>query len=198
MQSIVVALALVLTLSAVGCKPAPSTPPETSEEKTPLPSGEIQELITTTSIVQAIDQQTRMVTLKRADGAVVTFRASKDVVNLPQVEVGDEVTVEYYESLAYQVKKAGEATKENAVEDTTALAPVGAKPGGEEVRVTTLTATIDSIDKSAGTVTLKDPAGGLTTVKARDPKNLELVDVGDLVEITITEALAISVTAPTK
>ncbi len=50
--------------------------------------------------------------------------------------------------------------------------------------------------KDAGTVTLRGPDGGTTTIKARNPDNLNRVAVGDLVDITYTEALAISVEAP--
>ena len=42
-------------------------------------------------------------------------------------------------------------------------------------------------------MTLKAPDGTLTTIKARNPANLDKVAVGDLVEITYTEALAIGV-----
>jgi Cu/Ag efflux protein CusF len=196
MKSIAVTLTLAFTFCAVtiGCKPEASVPP--AKDEAPLPSGEMTDVVTVTSIVRAVDLDNRMVTLERPDGSTVQFRVGKDVVNLPQVKIGDEVTVQYYESLAYQVKKAGSETKPDAVGDASARAPEGAKPGGEEVRVVQMTATIEAIDKAAGTVTLKDPAGALTTVKARDPKNLDLVAVGDLVEITITEALAISVTTP--
>jgi hypothetical protein len=43
-------------------------------------------------------------------------------------------------------------------------------------------------------VTLTGPGGGSQTIKARDPANLKKVQVGDLVDITYTEAVAISVT----
>ena len=56
-----------------------------------------------------------------------------------------------------------------------------------------VTSTIQAIDKKNGTVTLKAPDGTLTTIKARNPAKLDKVTVGDLVEITYTEALAIGV-----
>ena len=51
---------------------------------------------------------------------------------------------------------------------------------------------ITAIDKKARTVTVKGPQGGTETIKAKDPKNLEGLKVGDMVEITYTQALAIS------
>ena len=50
-----------------------------------------------------------------------------------------------------------------------------------------------SFDLPAGTVTVQGPTGQATTIKARDPRNLDRVAVGDLVEITYTEAVAVSV-----
>jgi hypothetical protein len=42
-------------------------------------------------------------------------------------------------------------------------------------------------------VTLRGPEGDTETVKARDPANLDRVAVGDLVDITYTEAVAVEV-----
>jgi Cu/Ag efflux protein CusF len=96
------------------------------------------------------------------------------------------------------VKKPGDAVPGASVAATADRAELGEKPGATGARVTTVTATIAGIDKSAGTVTLKGPEGNLTTIKARDPQNLNRVSVGDLVQITYTEALGISVETPTK
>ena len=128
----------------------------------------------------------------------MTFYADDTVRNLPQVKVGDEVTASYYESLAYEVKKPGTAVPGATVAEEAGRAKPGERPAGAGARVTTIVATIAGIDKAAGTVTLQGPTGRMTTIKARDPRNLERVAVGDLVEITYTEAVAISVDKPGK
>jgi hypothetical protein len=66
-------------------------------------------------------------------------------------------------------------------------------PAGVGAREVSVTVTIEGIDKAAGTVTFKGPAGNSSTVRAADPKNLEKIKVGDRVGITYTEAVAISV-----
>jgi hypothetical protein len=96
------------------------------------------------------------------------------------------------------VKKPGDATVGTAVAEGAGRAQPGDKPGAAAVRATTVTATISAIDKKAMTVTLVGPDGDATTIKARDPQKLDRVAVGDLVEITYTEALAVSVEAPAK
>src|SRR5262249_36783297 len=107
-------------------------------------------------------------------------------------------TASFYESLAYEVKKPGTATPGASVAEDAARAKLGEKPAGAAGRVTTVVTTITGIDKAAGTVTLQGPTGSATTVKARDPRNLDRVAVGDLVEITYTEAVAVSVDKPGK
>jgi Cu/Ag efflux protein CusF len=174
--------------------PAPQAP-----VAEPLPSGVVGEnLVSATATVKAIDQKTRMVTLQRPDGSLIKFKAGEEVRNLPRVKVGDDVTVTYYESLAFEVRKAGEGTPGASVAEAAGRAEPGDKPGAAAGRVTTITTTIAGIDKGAGTVTLRNAEGELTTIKVRNPDNLDRVSVGDLVDITYTEALAISVETPQK
>ena len=192
-------IVLCVALAATGCAEvstqAPAAPTAASTAAPlPLPSGIAGEnLVTATARVTAIDLQTRRVTLERADGSAVTIYADDSVRNLPQVVVGDEVTTTYYESLAYEVKKPGAAAPGASVREETARARPGEKPAGAGARVTTIVATIAGIDKAAGTVTLQGPTGNMITIKARDPRNLYRVAVNDLVEITYTEAVAITV-----
>ena len=63
-----------------------------------------------------------------------------------------------------------------------------------------LTAVITAIDRTTNRVTLRGPSGNDRVVQVRDPKNLENVQVGDMVYATYTESLGISVeeVAPTK
>jgi Cu/Ag efflux protein CusF len=195
-------MAAVLCISAAfaACAGSHKQPsPPAAVALAPPPSGVLGEnLVSATATVKAIDLKTRRVTLRRPDGSVVKFVAGDEVRNLPQVKVGDEVNVTYYESLAYEVRKPGDAVPGTAVAEGAARAKLGEKPGGTAERVVSVTATIAAIDKAAMTVTLRAPDGEITTVKARNPDNLNRVSVGDLVDITYTEALAISVEAPTK
>jgi len=165
-----------------------------SEPSGPLPSGTLEEnLVTATAIVKKIDLKTRKVTLERADGSHVTFVAGEQVRNLPQVKVGDTVTATFYDSVAFAVKKPGDAAVGAVMAEQAGRAEPGEKPAAAGARVTTVTAKITAIDKKAGTVTLTGPDGEDTTVKVRDPNNLDRVTVGDLVEITLTEAVGIAV-----
>ncbi len=151
--------------------------------------------ITTVATVQKLDLAKRVVTLKGQDGKVFSIHAGDQVKNLPQVKVGDQVSTTYYESIAYEVHKPGTGTAEVGVVGASGVgaAQPGEKPAGVAADVIQVTATIVSIDKATPSVTLQRPDGEVVAVRVRDPKKLEGVAVGDLVEITYTQALAIIV-----
>ncbi len=193
----VVVMCLALGIAACAASSKPAVQPAAAPAATV--SGTVGENVQTAKAkVKAVDLKTRHVTLQRADGSVVKFAVGDDVRNLPQVKVGDEVNVTYYESLAYEVHKSGQVMPGAAVTESAARAPLGEKPAGVVGRATTVTATIAAIDKATPSVTLKAPNGELTTFKVRHPEKLNQVSVGDLVDITYTEALAISVDEPEK
>ena len=136
--------------------------------------------------VAAVDKDNHTVTLKGPKGRTVTLEV-QDPQKLDAVKVGDPVLATYMEALAFQIKKPGTATPGTTVQESR----VGSKPGET-------TATITAINKKAETVTIKGPRGNTETIKAKDPKNLDLVKVGDLVEITYAQALAVSLDKPAK
>ena len=73
-------------------------------------------LIEATATVEAVDMDNRLVTLKGPEGRLVTIRAGEEVKNLPQVEVGDQVNVKYYEGTALNIYKPGEEQPELGTE----------------------------------------------------------------------------------
>ena len=173
---------------------APPPPPTVSVSSSQTPGGgSTQQVTTVTAAVQKINHKTREVTLKGSDGKLTTIKVSDDVKNLAQVHKGDWVTASFYESVAYQVKKKGTAKPGMAGAADAASAPLGDMPAAVGGAAVTITATITNIDKTTDTVTLKGPKGKTVKVKVKDPSRLEGVNKGDLVEITYTEAVAISV-----
>lgn len=165
------------------------------EDKTPPPtSGTIEEnAVSVTAKVSKVDHETRMVTLTTSDGESVTFEAGPEVRNLDQLEPGDKVRAEYYESVVYEVKKPGEAVPGVQMAEDAERAPMGAKPGAGAARAVMVTATVDAIDMKEPSVTLRGPDGSVQTLPVRDVNRLKAVKVGDLVEFTYTQAIAIGV-----
>jgi len=150
--------------------------------------------VSVTAKVEAVDLKTRMVTLRSSQGKGFTVHAGDEVVNLPQVQVGDEVVVVYVNAVSVRMAESGEFWDESVKE--IAQAVPGSKPGAVEVNERTFTATIEDIDKSLETASLRMPDGNLNVVKVKDPKNLDKVKVGDRIVITYSEAVGISVQKP--
>jgi hypothetical protein len=164
------------------------------------PKGEISQAVEMQATVTAINLKTRMVTLKGPEGNEAIIHVDKRARNLPQVKVGDVVKIAYVQHVAWQVRKSGKGAPSGdvAAEAAEVRAKPGEKPAGAVGQRVTFTATIETIDLAKGTVTLKGPEGNSQTIKARNPAILKKVKVGDLVDITYTEAVAIKVEAAPK
>ena len=147
---------------------------------------------TVTAKVLSVDQKTRKVKIETTDGKKYSFIAGPNVVNLPQVKKGDMITAVYTEAIGYEVRKHNKQTGV-AVTDAAAAAQPGQMPAGAVMQQTTVAVTIVAIDSLAPSVTFKNPEGEIKTVKIKDPQKLVGVKVGDVVDITYTEALAIKV-----
>lgn len=163
-----------------------------AQSATTAPNGEaVVSSVKVSATVTQIDQKTRQVTLKGSDGQEYSFVAGDAVKNLAQIHKGDLVHATYTEALAYEVKKGGKAGASTVVAG--GAAKPGEKPAGAIGQQTTVTVAITAIDPKIPSVTFKGPAGNTRTIKVRQPEKLQGVSVGDTVDITYTEALAINV-----
>ena len=106
---------------------------------------------------------------------------------------GDHVVVTYFESVAFQVLKPGEAKPGISGAVEAARAQPGTRPGAAVAEVVTVVATIVKLDRKAQQATLRGPEGKTVVVDVQNPENFNKVKVGDTVEITYTEELAIDV-----
>ena len=190
MRKLAISLSLVLSLAGIHAALA-----EHHEGGHKMPSGEITDAVEAQATVTAIDQKTRMVTLKGPEGKETTLHVDKRARNLAQVKVGDIVKVAYVQHVAWQVQKPGAGGQTGSVqaEQGAVRTEPGQMPGGAVGQRISFAATIEAIDTAKGTVTLKGPQGNSQTIKARNPANLKKVKVGDVVDITYTEAVAIKV-----
>lgn len=159
----------------------------------PLPSHRESRTETATAVVQAVDLQTRRVTLMGEDGRAFSFVAGEEVRNLPQVQVGDTVKVTYTESLAIEVKRADGSVPSVSDKAEASRAEPGQKPGGTLSNAVTVSAVIVAIDRASNRVTLKGPEGNIRVLQVKDPKHLENVQVGDMVYATYTESVGVAV-----
>lgn len=183
---------IALLACAAGVTTAMAQPTE------PVSVGDVQR---TSATVESVDAKNRLIEL-RTDEGTKTIAVPPEVRNLEQVRAGDQVVVEYYEGLAATFKKPGESKTVGVVEQTTGTArqPEGMRPGAAVANLVTTTVIIEAVDRPSNSVTFTGPSGMTRTVDVKDPKAQQFISTlkkGDEVELTYTEALAVSV-EPTK
>jgi len=157
------------------------------------PSMSASQSMTVSAVVEAIDHETRIVTVRKADGEELTFTASDEARNLDQVAVGDILIAEYVESIDIQVFANDGMEPEAAAAAAMARTKEGEMPGFAAMEQTVVTATVEDINIEANTFKLKGPDGSVNEYAARNPENLKRAMVGDLVVITRTDAVAVVV-----
>ena len=145
-----------------------------------------------TFTIDAIDHSARIVSLKDKEGNVEDVYCGPEVQRFNQLKVGDKVTFRYYESVVMQIRKLGTAPESPSSKPALTRTP-GSKPGGTLSQQMTATVTVNAIDPKTPAVTVTASDGRKMSFKVEDKKNIEGLKAGDKVEITYTQALAISV-----
>ena len=145
-----------------------------------------------TASVQAVNKADRTVTIKGPRGHVQTVEAGPEVKNFDQIKVGDMVALRYVEALSLELKKEGKAPVARTDSAMGATAKPGEKPAAGVGRQIHVVANVVAVDAATQTVTLKGLKQS-AELKVRDPEQFKLVKVGDQVEATYTEAVALSV-----
>jgi Cu/Ag efflux protein CusF/translation initiation factor IF-1 len=156
--------------------------------------GKVTKQVTTqvTATVQEVDPGSRTVVLKGAEGKLVSVVAGKDVRNFDQIRVGDRVEVAYTFGVVLQLVKGGGGVRARIESEDASRASKGEKPAGSVAREVTVVADVVGMDPQKQTITLRGP-NRTVELQVRDPAQFENIKVGDQVEATFTEAVAISV-----
>ncbi len=150
------------------------------------------EVVTARATIVSVNQDQRIVTLRGPQGNTFDVKVGEDVRNFSQLRPGDEVNVRYHQSLLVQMAKPGQQPMSSASRSVQRAAP-GEKPGGALTEQISTTATVVGIDRRNAELTLKGPSGNVVTFAGVNPQNLEKLKVGDQLNITYTQATAISV-----
>jgi hypothetical protein len=152
-------------------------------------------LATATAKVIAIDLKNRLVTLRTPEHDWV-IEVGPEVRNLPQVKVGDNVVIQYYEAIAIDIKKPDKAKVGMVHTSKLDRAVPGERPAGVLSTQTTMNMKVLLVNLGDNSVTFKGPKNRTEWIKVKDPSlqpYLKDLKVGDIVSITYDEALAVSV-----
>jgi hypothetical protein len=150
------------------------------------------ETITATATIEAIEQKSRVLTLKNEDGTHEMVQVPASVTRFSELKVGDKITARYYSSLIVRLKKPGEAAID--VEKGAITPGSGASPAGTVATQRTLTVTVVAIDPKIPSITVKSANGWTYSRRVEDPKALAQLKVGDKLDITWNDAVLVSAT----
>ena len=190
-------MSVLLAVAVAGSVGAQTPPSQTSAPSSNPPMAGKAEgaVMRVRGTVSAVDKENKTITLKGPRGRTLTFDV-QDPTKLETVKVGDPVIGTYVEAVAIQLKPAGSTTPSASVTEAQAGSKPGDNPAGAIRREVTITGKIVRIDSKTQRVTLEGQRGGQETVKVKDPKNLEGVKVGDLVEVRYMQALVVALDKP--
>jgi hypothetical protein len=147
--------------------------------------------------VTAIDQDRRLVTLRGPQGNELTIEAGPEVRNFAQIEVGDTVRLAY--KLVYSATRVDPAKVPAALAASSAAAAraaEGERPGVAMGAVDSMIVLIESIGPEGRTATFITPDGDLQAIYVQRQEARAFarsLAAGDLVELTVGEAAAITV-----
>ncbi|MBK8751073.1 MAG: hypothetical protein IPL99_05275 [Candidatus Competibacteraceae bacterium] len=199
---IVTALGVLGLLLTTGCATTDKAPEATQKPmaaQPAAPEAQVGEVLTATFTVRAVDLKQRLVTLKDKQGKLTTIHVGEEARNLPQVKVGDLVTVKYYEAVALRINSdttGGITSRKDTLSGS--RAELGQRPGGSVRNTVEILANVLAIDQKTRKITFQGPERALI-VKAPADKDLSKLSVGDQVKLTYVEELAITVEpAPAK
>ncbi len=153
--------------------------------------------VSITATVEAIDQATRMVTLRGPEGDPRRGPRRRSRARPDPGEEGRSGRRGVRRCLRGAGREARRGAPGRVHEDRatkTFAEPMRSRRSS--IESLTVTSGVTAVDRAKQTVTLRGVDGESTTVSVKDPAQLESVAVGDLVEVTATQALAIAVEAP--
>jgi len=147
--------------------------------------------VTLSGTVETIDQGRRTVNIKTADGKFETVDVPQSAQRFSELKVGDKVSATYNNNVLVTLKPPGEPEVDTA--STTSTMGQEVRPGGTATMQRTMTATVDTIDKNASSITFVGPNGWKYSRRVVDPEVLAQVKVGDRVDITWNTDVTVSV-----
>ena len=194
LKKLILPAAVLAAFSAAALAQAPVPQPSGGAVVKSEPGkASITEAVEVTAVVTGVNKSTRTVTLKGPKGKLVDIVCGEECRNFDQIKVGDHVVARYLQSLVLELKKPGSSAAPVTVQEAAGRAKPGAQPGAAAARQVTVLTDVVRVDPAAKIISLKGPQGNVLDLPVQNPDQFKVVKVGDKVEATYTEAMAISV-----
>jgi len=138
-----------------------------------------------------VNKAKKLVTIEGTGGRRLYLKV-ENPYNLDAAKVGESVVAHFYEVVTIRKKRLDETVRSASLKEGIATANPGQVPGVVAGQQASVLVTVVAIDEANGTVSVKGPDGTVEKVKARDPRNLKKLKVGDELVVTLARAVAIS------
>lgn len=128
--------------------------------------------------VMVVNTETRLMTLKDADGVFHVLHVPPEVSRIDEIKIGDTVTITEISSALIGLTPADAGTPPTMDMTTDVDRDSGRKPSGTITETLSVSGKIVGVDQAAGTVTIKGP-NQTRTFDVDDASLLDGVKVGD-------------------
>ena len=158
-----------------------------------VPGGVTTEVEQIRAVVSAIDHAKRTFTLQDAQGHRRTLQAVPEMINFPQLKVGDKVKATVTVERVVYLQEPQAMTSPDGGAALLATAPAGSKPGMLMADTVEVTARVVAIDTTQHTATLVFADGSRKLVKVRPDVVLKTEYLNRQLVIRLTSAFAVGV-----
>lgn len=171
----------VVVVALLAALPGPSQAPATA----------VREFVSLSGTVERVDRSTRTLTLRTSSSSTQMINVPPEVKLFDELRTGDRITVRISEEVIVAVRPG--AKRSEAV-DTTGTATSRDPSGKSEVlQQLKATVTIESVDRRQNVVVYTTGENLRVTRAVVEPRLLDGLKAGDVVEITYTRERAVDV-----
>lgn len=155
------------------------------------PASSVREFVSVSGTVEQIDRSTRTLTLRTSSNSTQPINVPPEVTLFDELRTGDKITVRISEEVIVAVRPGAKPSE--AVETTgtaTSRDPSGKSEVLQQLRATV---TIESIDRRQNVVVYTTGLNLRVTRAVADPRLLDGLKAGDVIDITYTRERAVDV-----
>ena len=159
--------------------------------QSPAPASSVREFVSLSGTVEQVDRATRTLTLRTSSSTTQTIDVPPELKLFDELRTGDKITVRISEEVIVAVRPGAKLSE--AV-DTTGTA-TSRDPSGRNDVLQQLKATvkIDSVDRRQNVIAYTTGLNLRVTRAVADPRLLDGLKAGDVVEVTYTRERAVDV-----
>ncbi len=141
--------------------------------------------------IVGLDVPGRLLSIRRRNGEVQTFKVGPDVTRLKEFAVGDVIKVEYQQTLELEYQAPGSETVAPESGATVGRSGMNEAPGAMVSAGVQATVKVTAVDPAQRLVSFQGPKGEIHEVKAGPGIQLDKLKVGDRLLATYVENVAI-------